>query len=75
MTEDPPIPEVEPRIPDRTAMLAVSAIREAVAELAAAQASLQRAYEREQRVRVICERYWDSPAARRIVRILDERTG
>lgn len=59
--------------PDPAAMLAVHAIRGRVAELAAAQAELYRAWEREQRIRRICERYWDAAAARQIVAILDER--
>jgi len=65
--------EVEPRIPDRAAMLAVCDIRERVAELAAARESVHRAYDREQRIRRICELNWDLAAARKIAAILDER--
>lgn len=71
--DDRPTPEVPPRIPDPGSMLTVRSLRQGVAELAAAEASLRRAYDREQRIRVICEDYWDSPAARQIVAILDER--
>jgi hypothetical protein len=65
------------RRPDPEALLTVHAIRRELAELAALQAADYRAYGREQRIRAICEREWDSPAARRvaepILKILDER--
>jgi len=75
VAEDPTplVFEVEPRIPDRTAMLAVCDIRDGVAELAAARESVHRAYDREQRIRRICELSWDLAAVRRIAAILDER--
>lgn len=60
--------------PDPLSALTVRALRHGVAELSAANAAVRRAHDREQRIRRICERYWDSPAARRIVTILDERT-
>ena len=61
-----------PREPDPGAALSVDAIRGRVAQLAAAQADQYRRYEREQRVRKLCERNWDLAFARQVVAELDK---
>ena len=55
------------RRPDPDALIAVDAIRGRVAQLAQAQRDSYARYEREQRIRRICEREWDSPVVRRVV--------
>ena len=60
--------EVEPlRRGDPDALIAVSAVRGCTERLAEAQRDSYRRYEREQRIRRICEREWDSPVVRRVV--------
>lgn len=64
---------MRPVSPDPRAALTVHAIRNGVAGLAKAEAAALAAADRERRIRRICERYWDAPQARQIVKILDER--
>lgn len=73
MTQPPWFPTPPLRTPDPDALLAVHDIRLGVAGLSAAREAVYRAYDREQRIRRICERNWDQAAARQVVAILDER--
>ena len=56
-----------PRAPDPNAALAVDAIRRRVSQLAAAQLEVHVRYERERKVRKICERNWDRTGARSVL--------